>query len=361
MKKLFVLLVLMLAAFAGCNSSTGNDDKDNGGDTGNNTGNGGKYTVSGSARLTSASGAAIAGATVVLASTSQTATIPLTTTTGSNGAFSFGNISAGSYIVTIEKENHTFSPEFVMVTVADKNVVVQTFVGTTVNTSGNAGSVALYPFKTNATWTYDSVYEALGFPSNQKVVQKVTGTMNMGGKTYWAVKSTTYDSEGEEDGEDTLYFRVDNNIMYGYGTDFLTGKIAKAAKPGQAAAIFKPAQSISSEYPLIKFGVAAGTTWDIYKDSGAYQSTSWNILATGKYVGTETVSSYSNCARYELSYASETNSSFGKIASKSGLTIWLAPNVGPVKTVLVTHIGDSLDAVSLLSTVTNTLNTVQIP
>ncbi|MHB9031074.1 MAG: carboxypeptidase-like regulatory domain-containing protein [Candidatus Latescibacterota bacterium] len=362
MKKLLVLFMLMLTAFAGCNSSTGNDDNDDNGNTGNNTGNGGKYTVSGSAHLNNVDGAGISGATVILASTSQTTMTPLTVTTGSNGAFSFANIAAGSYMVTITKANHTFSPEFVMVTVADKNVIVQTFVGTAVNTSGNAGAHTLFPLKTGATWTYDSVNSISGMSFTEKIIDKVTGTMVQGGKTYWAVVSTTYDSDGEEDDTDTAYLRIENNVLYTYGTDLLTAKTAPVAfKAAQTPAVLKALQSSYGDLAMLKFNVATGTTWDIYKDSGSYQGNTYSIAATGKYIGTETVGAYSNCAKFEVSYASESNSTYGKIAGKWNMTLWLAPNTGPVKTVDTFYTGQTLATVELLSTVTNTLQTSQIP
>lgn len=359
MNRLFWVFLFVLATIAGCNSSTGNDDNGNSGNN-NNTGNGGKYTVSGSVHLTSANGAGISGVTVVISSVDTTATT-LTMTTGSDGAFSFGNIAAGSYIVAVAKSNYTFTPTYVAVAVADKNVAVQTFVGVTVNTSGNAGTSALYPLKTGNTWTFDNVDLISSFEILGKSIDTVTGTMAMGGKTYWAISSKSYDSDGEEDSDDTLYFRVENNILYSYGTDFLTAKNAlKSAKPAQAAALGKMLVS-ADEYPLYKFDVSAGTTWDIYKDSSSYQGNSSTIVSTGKYVGTETVGAYTNCAKFELEYTSESVTTSMKIAGKWSKTIWLASNVGPVKIVEKFYTGDTLAAISLLSTTTRTLKTAQLP
>lgn len=361
MKKLFTILLLAaVVIFPGCNDSSTSDD-DNGNNN-NNNGNGGKYTISGSVRLNSVSGAGISGVTVVLAFVSETTTTPLTVTTDNNGAFSFGNITAGNYIVTLTKTDYTFTPEYVSVTVADKNVAVQTFVGTTANTGGNAGSNALFPLKTGATWTFDSVNLVSLYSIDEKVIDKVTGTMVFSGKTYWAYKSTTYDSDGEEYSDDTVYFRIDNNVLYTYGTDFIASKIAlKAAKPAQAAAILKMAQSGYDEYPMIKFGVAAGTTWDIFRDSGSYNGNTYSVISTGKYVGTETVGEYANCAKYEIDYTSESTTTSMVIAGRWFRTMWLAPNVGTVKSVEMFYVGDTLATISLLSTTTNTLKTVQIP
>lgn len=361
MKKLLTLLMLAsVIMFPGCNKSSTSDD-DNGNNN-NNNGNGGKYTISGSVHLNNVSGAGIAGVKVVLAFVSETATAPLTVTTDSKGSYSFGNIAAGNYIVTVTLTDYTFTPEYVSFTVADKNVAVQTFVGSKADTGGNAGANALYPLKTGATWTYDSVNLVSMYSIDEKVIDKVNGTKAMGGKTYWEVTSTTYDSDNQASGDDTAYFRIDNNILYTYGTDFLVAKSAlKAAKPAQASALLKMAQSGSDEYPMIKFNVAAGTTWDIYRDSGSYQGNTYSIISTGKYVGTETVGNYTNCAKYEIDYTSESTTSSMVIAGRWFRTIWLAPNVGTVKSVEMFYVGDTLATISLLSTTTNTLNTVSIP
>jgi hypothetical protein len=360
MKKLLVLLMLMLTAFTGCNSSTGDDDK-NDGNNGNTTGNGGTYTISGSVRLTSTTGAAISGVTVILASTVQTSLTPLTTTTGSNGTFSFSNIAAGTYLVTVTKTGYTFTPEFGAVTVTDKNVTVS-FIGTTVNTSGNAGTHNLYPLKTNATWTFEAVTVVSGFSYTEKIIDRVTGTMVKGGKDYWAMESTTYDTDGKEDSKDTAYMRIENDIMYTYGSDFFTAKAAPAAfKSAQNPSVFKALQTTYDHLVLLKFNVSAGTAWDIMKDSGSALGNSYSVTVTGKYIGTETVGAYSNCAKYELDYKSESNTTYGKIAGRWFRTIWLAPNVGPVKEIEMFYTGETLATIELLSTVTYTLQTSVIP
>ncbi len=361
MKRLLMPFMLALAIFAGCNSSTGNDNNDeNNNNNNNNTGNGGKYAVAGSVRLTSASGAAISGATVVLATASQTTVTPLTLTTGSDGKFSFGNVAAGNYVVTVTKSGYTFDPLYVAVTVTDKNVAVQTFVGTTVNTGGNAGSATLYPLKVNATWTFDSVMDAFSLKTNGTAIDKVTGTKSFGGKTYWMLTTSEVYSD-ETSYDDEAYFRVENNVLYSYGTDYLDKVVFKTAKPAQVANLQKMVQTGYGEYPLFKFNVAAGTTWDIYNDSGASGGNSYKYISTGKYVGTETVGAYANCAKYEFDYRSEGVYNDLKTGAKWLRTVWLAPNVGPVKTVEEFYFGETLADVSLFSTTTNTLKTVQLP
>ncbi len=358
MKKLLAMLMIMLVSFTGCNSSSGNDKDDNGG---NNNGTGGSYTVSGSVRLGSAEGAAISGVTVVLAAVSMTGVNPQTVTTGSTGAFAFSNIAPGNYIITPAKSGYTFSPEFVSFTVADKNVTVQTFVGATVNTGGNAGSHTLAPFKTGATWTFDSVYSVGGFSLNEKVVEKVTGTVAKGGKTYWAVTFTTYDSDGKLDTENTIYLRVENETVYTYGTDFFTSKTAPATfKSAQTPAVMK-ALAYSDDLPMLKFNVSPGTTWDIVRDTTTYQGNSATIIITGKYVGTETVGSYANCAKFELNYGSESVYNEMKISGKWDKTLWLAPNVGPVKSIDNFSTGTTIADAALLSTTTSTLSSHVIP
>ena len=126
------------------------------------TGGSGSYTVSGSVKLNSTSGAGIEGVRVVIAQVSATPN-PQIFTTSSTGAFSFSNIAAGSYVVTPSKDGYNFTPEYVTLSVSNKNETVQTFVGTTVNTSGDAGTHSLFPLKTGNTWTYDSVTSISSF------------------------------------------------------------------------------------------------------------------------------------------------------------------------------------------------------
>ena len=236
-------------------------------------------------------------------------------TTDSNGSFTFKNIAPGSYIVAVFKANYAFIPEYFLVTVEDKNIAVPTFIGSTINADGNAGDSLLYPFKTGSNWIYDSVDLISTITINSKMINQVTGTKVMGGKLYWVVTSTEYDSDGDEDSKDTANFRIENDILYTYGTDFLTAKAAfKAATTVQAAALLKLVQVGSIEYPLIKFDVSAGSTWDIYKESSSYQGNTASIISTGKYYGTETVGAYSNCAKYEITYSSEAVTSSMKIA-----------------------------------------------
>jgi hypothetical protein len=316
------------------------------------TGGSGNYTVSGSVKLNSASGAGIEGATVVIAQVSATPN-PQTATTSSTGAFSFGNIAAGSYLVTVTKTGYTFLPEYVTVTVSNKNETVQTFVGTTVNTSGDAGTHSLFPLKTGNTWTYDSVTSISSFEINGSQTNEVKGTMVQGGKTYWSLDFTTYNSDNEEDSKDTYYLRIENNVLYTYGTEFFTAKVApKAAKAAQA---LKKTASSDGDLAAIKFNVSAGTTWDIFQDSGSAQGNSYSIAVTGKYVGTETVGSYSNCAKYEIVYSSESSTTSIQIAAKWAWTMWFAPSVGIVKSTEAFSTGDTLATLALSNTITNTL------
>jgi hypothetical protein len=319
------------------------------------------YTVSGSVRLTSASGTGIAGVTVVLASVSQP-TNTKTATTASSGAFSFSNVAAGSYLVTVAKTDYTFLPEFVSVSVVDKDVTVQTFVGTAVNTSGDAGTHSLFPLKTNATWTFDSILSVGSFNISGSEIDKVTGTINKGGKTYWSITSTRYDSDGNEDSVDNFTARIENNVLYTYGTDFFTAKvIPETDKASKAAAVLKQV-STDSDLATIKFNVSAGTTWDIYRDSGSGGGLTYSFIITGKYVGTEAVGSYASCPKYELEYGFESSStSSGKTAGKWARTLWFAPSVGIVKTVDLFSNGETLATIQLISTTTNTLRSSQIP
>ncbi|MHB9031075.1 MAG: carboxypeptidase-like regulatory domain-containing protein [Candidatus Latescibacterota bacterium] len=351
MKRLFALLILMLVAFSGCNSSTGNDDK-NSGDTGNNSaGNGGTFKVFGMAKLNSVEGAGISGATVKLAG----ANTNLSVNTDASGNFSFSNIANGTYAVIITKANYTFVPLEVPVTVSGKDVVVQTFVGTTSGgvpggNTGSAGSHTFFPLKLGAAWTYDS-QDSEDSSYNYTYTDKVVGTIALGGKTYWMYE-TTYPGESVSYSDTTL-FRVENNVLYGFWSmeDMLMKAASKAAK---LASVTKALVStFGSEMTLLKFGQSAGHAWTIY-DSGVYAGSSLKV--TGKYIGTESVTvpagSFSNCAKFEVAIVmtGKDPSTNITVTSTDTSTQWLAAGVGIVKSVGVSKSGSGQDASMYTST-----------
>ena len=177
--------------------------------------------------------------------------------------------------------------------------------------------------------------------------------MVQGGKTYWSLDFTTYNSDNEEDSKDTYYLRIENNVLYTYGTDFFTAKVApKSAKAAQALK-----KSASSEGDLAAINPNArpappGTSSRIPVPAQGY---TYSIIITGKYVGAETVGSYSNCAKYEIVYSSESSTTSIQIAAKWAWTMWFAPSVGIVKSTQAFSTGDTIATLALSNTITNTL------
>jgi hypothetical protein len=199
------------------------------------------------------------------------------------------------------------------------------------DTGGTGGSAeAFFPVKLNATWTYTASGDETG-----ENTETIIGTKSIGGKTYSMIK-TTYTGGMDAD---TSYVRLDGNTLYSLidASQFMVGKRAVAAKAASALA----ATAGEIEVPMMKFGLSAGATWDIYKYSGTVEGASVNVSITGKYIGQENVTvpkgSFSNCLKYQI--LSTVASSF--FTSTSTQTIWLAENVGRVKTTDVSDIGTS--------------------
>ncbi len=328
MKKLFALsLIVMTAMLGGC--LTSEDSKD---DEGGDTGNGGSWKVSGYVKIVDVNGAGIKDVSVALM---QNAKTQVSVKTNSDGYYEFTKIADGTYMVVPVKSGYTFVPvEVANVTVAGKDVAVQTFVGTasggTSNPgTGTAGSHTYAPFKLNAKWTYNSVFDADGFASTSEYVETVVGTQSYSGKTYWMLKSADINTYYTL--EDTTLIRVDNATVYGFFTaDLVAKRVPKTAKAARIAKTL--AYEYGSEMPIYKFGLGSGQTWTIY-DSGVYNGNSMKL--TGKSLGTETVTvpagTFSNCAKLEITVLTTMKDTSGTWTSSSVTTEWFAPNVGRVK------------------------------
>ncbi len=328
MKKLFALaLIAMTAMLGGCLTSDDSKD-DNGGDTGN----GGSWKVYGYVKLTDANGAGIKDVSVALM---QNAKTQATVKTNSDGYYEFTKIADGTYTVIPVKSGYTFAPvEVANVTVAGKDVVAQTFIGTTSGGSsnpgtGSAGSTTYAPYKLNATWTFNSVFDPDGISSTSTYVEKVVGTQAYNGKTYWILKSEDINTYYTL--EDTTLVRVDGTTVYGFFTaDLVAKRVPKTAKAARIAKTL--ANEYGAEMPIYKFGLGSGQTWTIY-DSGTYAGTS--VKLTGKSLGTETVTvpagTFSNCAKLEITVVMTIKDTSGTWTSTSVTTEWFAPNVGRVK------------------------------
>lgn len=345
MKKLFpVLMLFSMAVFVGCLTSS-NDKKD---DTGG-AGTGGSWKVYGYVKLTKVDGSGIKDVSVKLIQSSKTVS---TATTNADGYYEFTKLSNGTYTVTPSKSGYTFVPaEVANVVVGDKDVVVQTIVGTTSGGgggtdtgTGNGGSNTYLPYKVGATWTYDSVFDPEGLNSKSTMVDKVVGTRVINGKTCWMFESR--DMDDTYGWADTSFVRIDGNTAYGFFSASLFAK--PALKTARAAKIAKAARALLDSYgdemPLLKFGLSSGQTWAIY-NSGVYLGTS--VVITGKSLGTESVTvtagSFSSCAKIEITVDMTMKDSTGTWISKTVTTSWFAPNVGEVKSSDVITSSDGTD------------------
>ncbi|MBN1291637.1 MAG: carboxypeptidase regulatory-like domain-containing protein [Candidatus Latescibacteria bacterium] len=298
---------------------------------GNGGGDTDTYTVSG--RVIDSSGNGISGVNLILASVQQ-----YSATTNANGNYTFNTIPSGSYGLVPTKSGYSFIPQFKTVIVGTSNVTVDNFTGSTDSGnggdtgSGNAGTHNYFPMKTGATWTYhvkdtdyedDEVYE-------YDYTSTVGGTKVFNDKEYWEM----LDEDGYEDG----YMRIENNILYVFGGDdeiyakFPAG-VKKTLGVAKTAAIKQ--DFLNEEMPMFYLNASAGTSYKIYEYSISESGYTSSMKINGKYVGTENVSvtagSFSNCRKYEIIWESSITSSFYSESYVTKTTVYLAPNVGLVK------------------------------
>jgi hypothetical protein len=129
MKLTALLILFILAVFSGCPTSS--SDKED--DTNNNNGNDGYNKVSGYVKLTSVDGTGIKGVAVNLTQSGPNVYIM---STNSDGYFEFVNVAKGSYTITFTMTGYSFNPPTITkLNVSDKDVIIQTIVGT--HTGGN--------------------------------------------------------------------------------------------------------------------------------------------------------------------------------------------------------------------------------
>lgn len=136
------------------------------------------------------------------------------------------------------------------------------------------------PFAAGQTWTYD-VTEGT---SSYTLTRTVSGTATVSGNTYWQL----IESKSDESGADTTRIRVSGETAYMLQS------------------------SGASEGSFFKFGIEEGTSWTVM--SGV------TMTYDGLVDVTVTAGTYTDCAKFTL-------------VESGGYTetIWLAPNVGPVK------------------------------
>jgi len=138
----------------------------------------------------------------------------------------------------------------------------------------------------------------------------------------------------ESDVEDSVCMRIENNIFYVYiaviGDEF-------------------------KDIPYLNFNKEAGQTWELF--SGNIESDEGNsgtLIWSGTFLGTETITvpagSFTNCAKFE------TTTIAIPLSIEVKESIWLAPNIGLVKST-----GETKEDSDVIETSTEELIHYSIP
>lgn len=198
---------------------------------------------------------------------------------------------------------------------------------------GGATAAAEYlPFAVGATFTFDNTFSYPGSdPYTYSSTMTIAGTSSFNSKTYYMMV------EDNVSWQDTLYVRLQNGIMYQYGSDMiLAGKAAAVAAAKEALKQALASVDTGTEIPMFNF---TADSWNIYSTSQTEGGYTVNMSATGKYKGTETVTvpagTFADCAKFEITIMSQSSSSAGGQSFSSTwntvMTQWFAKDVGPVK------------------------------
>ena len=363
MKRLFVVsLIALTALFGGCLTSSNTKDSNSGGG-----GNGGTWKVSGYVKLTKIDGAGISGVQMKLEKNNGNSSDVFTLSTNSSGYYEFTELVNGVYTVTPTKSGYTFAPATVSCTVADKDVIVQTFIGTTSSGGGGGGGTGsggtnyYLPLKVGATWTYTQTYtDPDGKATESASVSKIVGTSVQNGKTYWMMEEKKIE---EYSYADTTLIRIDGNKIYSFFAGNMmvkpAGKAALAAK--MAAAAKALVETYGNEVAVYQFGLSSGTTWTIYESTA--QGTT--VKMTGKSLGAESNSvpagSFSGCAKLELTVNISYTYDKETYISNTVDTSWFAPNVGPIKNSSVTSSSSTTYPTPMITKSEDVLKSYSIP
>ncbi len=200
--------------------------------------------------------------------------------------------------------------------------------------TGNELSAETYlPLKVGVTWTYTSTGTEEGEEYTHEYTSTITGTTIKDNKTYFVMF--------DDDDQESMYMRIENNILY----NILSFEENEAKAVVKRAGILSAAKTAfteqipSGEVPFFNFNKEAGQTWEMfsYSDSGEGYSSTFDM--TGKFIGTETVTvsagTFTNCVKYEINMRNMYSYTIEDVSKsyewRNTMTFWLAPGVGPVK------------------------------
>ncbi len=214
------------------------------------------------------------------------------------------------------------------------------------NGAGGATSAAEYlPFKVGATFTFDNTNDSSwSEPYTYTSTMTIAGTTTINDKTYYIMVDDT------GGWQDTTYARLQNGIMYEYGSEMvMAGKAAafEAVKKTLAQAL--AGTDTGTEIPMFNF---SANSWNIYSYNQSEGGFTINMTATGKYKGKEAVTvpagAFTDCAKFEITITSQSSYNVGGQSGgntwNSTMLIWFAKGVGPVKSSEVsseTNIGET--------------------
>lgn len=189
------------------------------------------------------------------------------------------------------------------------------------------------PLKVGATWTYKSTETEEGEEYTYEYTSTIAGTTIKDNKTYFVMF--------DDDTQDSMYVRIEDNILYDIlpSEEYIAKAVSKRTGILSAAKTAFTEQFPSGEVPFFNFNKEAGQTWEIFSYSDSGEGYSLTFSMTGKFLGTEKVTvpagAFENCAKFEATmnsmYSITIDGSQESHEWRNTTTFWIAPGVGIVK------------------------------
>lgn len=302
------------------------------------SGEGGSSGVTISGRVVDSFGNGISGVSVALSGEETLRAA----TTDNGGSYSFSRLANGSYRIAPSSGNYTFNPPYLSVFLRDYNFRAEDFTaspsdpddgnGGGEGPTDNAGTHEFYPLSlmsSRTMWVEDADYTT-GITRSYSRSYATVGVETSGGNYYWRVV---------DDGDETTgYYRVAGDIVYAYPRTGPFGSLpVDIGTAGQYGDSGGPSGPLDNEVPYLRFDIAPGGEWTILNwessSLGAYFAWNWK----GTYLGEEAVDTVTGrierCRKYLLVLYTYGTAGGGSSHQATQTFIWLAPGVGPVKTI----------------------------
>ncbi len=316
---------------SGGDGADGNSDSGNDGDDG-----AGGHAISGTVIDTWGEG--VSGVRVGLFGEEASQSV----TTDGSGRFRFVNVPVGAYTIAPGAGGYTFVPPSADVFMRTYSITLDSFTAVANEPqppggSDPGGSSDYYPLRRNASWSLsveEIDYRALESVS-ATVTRAITGTREYAGRVYWTVT--------DDEGDVVSLVRIGDGALYSFSDlaniSALTGPGGKDGSGGDTGA-WDP---YSDEMPLIRLDASPGETHRIASwersISGAVLFKEWQ----GRFEGYEDVTviagTFENCRRHVVELVSYAVGGGASRSETTRTTIWLAPEVGPVKRRVITSDG----------------------